>query len=133
MVIGVLQFELLVPGSESLKDKRAVVRSVRDKLSRELRISIAEVGAHDNLSVAMMGAAIVATDGPRVHELRDRTWNRLTELRDGQIGNVRREVIVPSREDLAEPVTGPDEGDMAAEMLAHFSEVESTEAEDEQP
>ena len=50
-----------------------------------------------------------------------------------QIDNVRREVIVPSREDLAEPVTGPDEGDMAAEMLAHFSEVESTEAEDEQP
>ncbi|MGD1916064.1 MAG: DUF503 domain-containing protein [Phycisphaerales bacterium] len=131
MVIGVLQFELLVPGAESLKDKRAVVRSVRDKLSRELRISIAEVGAHDNLSVAMMGAAIVAKDGPRAHELLDRTWNRLTELRDGQIGNVRREIIVPSREDLAEPVTGPDEGDIAAEMLAHFAHNDEHHAEDQ--
>ncbi|MFI4881587.1 MAG: DUF503 domain-containing protein [Phycisphaerales bacterium JB064] len=121
MVIGVLQFELLIPGAESLKDKRAVVRSVRDKLSRELRISIAEVAGHDNPSLAMMGAAVVATDGPRAHELLDRAWNRLTELRDGQIGNVRREVIVPSREDLAEPVTGPDEAEMAAEMLEHFS------------
>ena len=121
MVIGVLQFELLIPGAESLKDKRAVVRSVRDKLGRELRISIAEVGAHDNLSVAMMGAAIVANDGPRAHELLDRTWNRLRDLRDGQIGNVRREVIVPSREDLAEPVSGPDPDAMAAEMLEHFS------------
>lgn len=121
MVIGVLQFELLIPGAESLKDKRAVVRSVRDKLSRELRLSIAEVGAHDNPSLAMMGVAIVANDGPRAHELLDRAWNRLTELRDGQIGNVRREVIVPSREDLAEPLTGPDEAQMAAEMLEHFS------------
>ena len=122
MVIGVLQFELLIPGAESLKDKRSVVRSVRDKLSREMRISIAEVAGHDNPSLAMMGAAIVATDGPRAHELLDRAWNRLTELRDGQIGNVRREIIVPSREDLAEPVTGPDEAQMAAEMLEHFSQ-----------
>lgn len=125
MVIGVLQFELLVPWAESLKDKRAVVRSVRDKLSRELRISIAEVGAHDNPSLALMGAAIVATDGPRAHELLDRTWNRLKELRDGQIGNVRREIIVPSRDDLAEPVTGPDADAMAAEMLEHFVDNEA--------
>jgi len=122
MVIGVLQFELLIPGAESLKDKRSVVRSVRDKLSREMRISIAEVAGHDNPSLAMMGAAIVATDGPRAPELLDRAWNRLTELRDGQIGNVRREIIGPSREDLAEPVTGPDEAQMAAEMLEHFSQ-----------
>lgn len=121
MVIGVLQFELLIPGAESLKEKRAVVRSVRDKLSRELRLSIAEVGAHDNPSLAMMGMAIVANDGPRAHELLDKAWNRLTELRDGQIGNVRREVIVPSREDLAEPVTGPDEAEIAAELLEHYT------------
>lgn len=124
MVIGVLQFELLIPGAESLKDKRAVVRSVRDKLSRELRISVAEVGNHDNHQVAMMGAALVATDGPRAHELLDRTWNRLKELRDGQIGSVRREIVVPSREDDVPPVLdegGPDAESLASEMLEHFS------------
>lgn len=124
MVIGVLQFELLVPGAESLKDKRAVVRSVRDKLSRELRISVAEVGNHDNHTVAMMGAALVATDGPRAHELLDKVWNRLKELRDGQIGSVRREIVVPSREDDVPPVLdegGPDAESLASEMLEHFS------------
>lgn len=124
MVIGVLQFELLVPGAESLKDKRAVVRSVRDKLSRELRISIAEVGAHDNHRVAMMGAALVATDGPRAHELLDKAWNRLKELRDGQIGSVRREIIVPTREEDAPPglnESGPDAEALGREMLEHFS------------
>lgn len=120
MVIGVLQFELLVPGAESLKDKRAVVRSVRDKLSRELRISVAEVGNHDNHTVAVMGAALVATDGPRAHELLDRAWNRLKELRDGQIGSVRREIVVPSREDDAPPHE-PDAESLASEMLEHFS------------
>ncbi|GIW74886.1 MAG: hypothetical protein KatS3mg103_1408 [Phycisphaerales bacterium] len=125
MVIGVLQFELLVPGAESLKDKRSVVRSVRDRLYRELRISIAEVGAHDNPALALMGAAVVATDGPRAHQLLDKAWNRLTQLRDGQIGNVRREVIVPAREDLAEPVTGPDPEQLAQEMLAHYGDREA--------
>lgn len=123
MVIGVLQFELLVPGAESLKDKRAVVRSVRDKLSRELRISVAEVGGHDNHQVAMMGAALVATDGPRAHELLDRLWNRLKELRDGQIGSVRREIVVPSREEDVPPHE-PDAESLATEMLEHFSHHE---------
>ncbi len=120
MVIGVLQFELLVPGAESLKDKRAVVRSVRDKLSRELRISVAEVGAHDNPTVAMMGAAIVATDGPRAHELLDKAWNRLKELRDGQIGSVRREIVEPTREEDAPPHE-PDAESLGQEMLEHFT------------
>ncbi len=124
MVIGVLQFELLVPGAESLKDKRAVVRSVRDKLSRELRISVAEVGAHDNPTVAMMGAALVATDGPRAHELLDKAWNRLKELRDGQIGSVRREIVVPTREEDAPPgldESGPDAEALGQEMLEHYT------------
>lgn len=123
MVIGVLQFELLVPGSESLKDKRAVVRSVRDKLSRDLRISVAEVGAHDNPAVAVMGAALVAADGPRAHELLDKAWNRLKELRDGQIGSVRREIVVPSREEDAPPHE-PDAEALGQEMLEHFSHSE---------
>ena len=121
MVIGVLQFELIVPGAESLKDKRAVVRSVRDKLSRELRISVAEVGAHDNPTVAMMGAALVATDGPRAHELLDKAWNRLKELRDGQIGSVRREIIVPTREEDAPPHE-PDAEALQQEMLEHYAQ-----------
>src|SRR6056297_3491812 len=123
MVIGVLQFELLIPGAESLKDKRAVVRSVRDRLTRELRISIAEVAGHDNPSLAMMGAAVVAVDGPRAHELLDRAWNRLKELRDGQIGSVRREIIVPTREEDAPPVLderGPDADALQREMLEHY-------------
>lgn len=127
MVIGVLQFELLIPGAESLKDKRAVVRSVRDKLSRELRISVAEVGGHENPTVALMGAALAATDGPRAHELLDRAWNRLKELRDGQIGSVRREIIVPTREEDVPPVLdvgGPDAEALEREMLEHYDHHE---------
>ena len=44
MVVGILQFELLVPGATSLKDKRRVVKSVKDRLHREHLVSVAEVG-----------------------------------------------------------------------------------------
>ncbi|MEO1009367.1 MAG: DUF503 domain-containing protein [Planctomycetota bacterium] len=125
MVIGVLQFELLVPGSESLKDKRAVVRSVRDRLSRELRVSIAEVDAHDTLDMAVMGLACAARDGKRAHEILDAAWNTLTKLRDGQVGAVRREIIVPSEEGEAPAGEAADPHDIDGEMLAHFSNGES--------
>ena len=70
MVIGVLQFELRIRGSESLKDKRRVVRSVKDRLHREHMVSIAEVARQDDIAVASMALACVGTDGARVGEVR---------------------------------------------------------------
>jgi uncharacterized protein YlxP (DUF503 family) len=49
-------------GIESLKDKRQIVRSVRDKLQKKFRLSVAEVALQDSLAFAEMGAALVSND-----------------------------------------------------------------------
>jgi uncharacterized protein YlxP (DUF503 family) len=41
--VGIYTFELFLPESRSLKDKRMVVRSVKDRLSNRVGCSIAEV------------------------------------------------------------------------------------------
>ena len=46
MFVTVALFELHIPHAQSLKDKRMVVRSVRDKL-RNLDLSVKEVAFHD--------------------------------------------------------------------------------------
>ncbi len=46
-VVGLLSIEIHVPGARSLKDKRTVLRSVKDRL-RRLNVSVAEVD-HQNL------------------------------------------------------------------------------------
>jgi uncharacterized protein YlxP (DUF503 family) len=63
MKIGILQFELEVPHARSLKDKRRVVRSLKDRLHREHMVAVAEVGALEVWNRAMLGLVCVAADG----------------------------------------------------------------------
>jgi uncharacterized protein YlxP (DUF503 family) len=93
MVIGVLQFELLIHDARSLKDKRRVVRSVRDRLHREHQVSVAEVAAHEVLNVAVMGVACVAPEGRRAGEVLDAVTDKLRRLTDAELGDTTREII----------------------------------------
>ena len=51
-------FEL--PDVCSLKDKRRIVKSVKDKLQRRFHMSAAEVDLQDSLSFAQIGGALVS-------------------------------------------------------------------------
>lgn len=62
MVVGVLQVEIEIPDSFSLKDKRRVVHSLKDRLSHGRNVSVAEVGALDEHRRAILGVAMVAND-----------------------------------------------------------------------
>lgn len=92
MFIGAMQFELLVHGATSLKDKRSVVRSVKDRLHREHQVSVAEVGAHDALARAVLGLSVVARDPARCNEVMDACTAKLRGLTDGELGLCRRRV-----------------------------------------
>ncbi len=93
MVIGILQFELLIHGAESLKDKRRVVHSVKDRLHREHQVSVAEVGALDHPGVARLGLALVGGDGRRVAQVLDAISAKLRSLRDAELGDCSREIL----------------------------------------
>jgi uncharacterized protein len=124
MVIGILQFELIIHGSESLKDKRRIVQSVKDRLHRSHMVSVAEVGSHDVLNLALMGLACVGTDGARVGEMLDHVCEKLRGLTGAELGECSRQVV--STRDL--PVSGEyggiDETALADEMLRHFGKGE---------
>lgn len=93
MVIGVLQFELLIHGAESLKDKRRVVNSVKDRFHREHLVSIAEVASLDNPSVAILGLALVGREGKHVGEVLDKLTSRLRQLPDAELGDTSRQIL----------------------------------------
>ena len=62
MVIGVLQVELSVTDAMSLKDKRRVILSLKDRIAHAHNVSIAEVGALDEHRRAILGMAMVSND-----------------------------------------------------------------------
>lgn len=60
MVISVLHFILDLPDITSLKEKRQVVLSVKNRLQHRFKISVAEVDLQDSLRFSQLAAAIVS-------------------------------------------------------------------------
>ena len=65
MIIGSLRVRLLLRQARTLKDKRQVVLSIKDRLRNTFNVSAAEVDALDNRQVAVLGFAMVCNEsGP---------------------------------------------------------------------
>ncbi len=55
-----VQFIIELPGIGSIKDKRRVVKSLKDKLYRRYKLAVSEVDLQDSLSFSQIGAAYVS-------------------------------------------------------------------------
>ena len=62
MTIGVLQLELSVPDAMSLKDKRRVIKSIKDRIAHGHNVSVAEVGALEEHRRSILGIAMVSNE-----------------------------------------------------------------------
>lgn len=62
MVIGIVTARLAIYESTSLKDKRRVVKSLKDRIRRKFNVSIAETDALDSRKSAVLTAAVVANE-----------------------------------------------------------------------
>jgi uncharacterized protein len=117
MIFGILQFELLIPGAGSLKDKRRVVKSVKDRLHREHLVAVAEVGEQETLNVAVLGVAAIGSEGERVGRTLDAVLAKLRTVREGELGATTRRI---GSLDAMEPSPGLDAEDverLRGEML----------------
>lgn len=63
MIVGISVFELHLPASRSLKDKRRVVKSLIERLHQRYRVSIAETDFHDLHQRAEIALAAVVAGG----------------------------------------------------------------------
>jgi len=93
MVVGLLQFELFIPHSTSLKDKRRVVRSLRDRLHREHLVAVAEVEANERHRTCVMGLAFVSNAQAHVEQTLDAIERKIGRLPEAQLVGVSRDII----------------------------------------
>ena len=89
MVVGILRLTLYIHGAASLKDKRQVVRGLKDRIRERVRAAVAEVDHQDLWQRTALGVAVVAPDAGQARELLqsvrrivDQTWE--AELTDWQ-------------------------------------------------
>ena len=69
MIVGTLKIRLVLRESHSLKDKRRVLKSLKDTLSNKFNISVAETDEQDLWQSAEIGVAAVGTDGSFVQSV----------------------------------------------------------------
>ena len=69
-IVGLLSVELHFPGARSLKDKRTVLRSVKDRL-RKLNVSVAELDHQDLWQRARLGVVVVGRSQAAVEQSLD--------------------------------------------------------------
>lgn len=82
MVIAVGSWDLSLPECRSLKDKRKVVKSLKERLQSRFRVSVAETRHQDVWTRAELTAAAVAADRGQADSILD-SLDRFVE-RDGR-------------------------------------------------
>lgn len=98
MHIGVLQFSLAIPYATSLKEKRSVVKSLKDRVRRHYNISMAEIEDLDAWNVATLGAVMAGSDVAYINSAMDKLINTLEELREATLEAHQLEIISPNHE-----------------------------------
>lgn len=69
MHIGLLQIYLRLPGIQSLKGKRQIIKSLKDRIRQQANVSIAEIGHLDAWQESEMAVVTLSNNPARVHQV----------------------------------------------------------------
>jgi hypothetical protein len=93
MFVGVARLVLQIPGARSLKDRRRVVKSFKDRVRARLPVTVAEVGDVERYQLATLGVAVVSGDSERCREVLSRVRSLADQMGDAVLADVRTEVV----------------------------------------
>jgi uncharacterized protein YlxP (DUF503 family) len=94
MVVGICTLTLDIPHSQSLKDKRRVVKSIIGRTRNRFNVSIAEVEAHEAWQTAVLGIACVSNDPAHAHRLLEKVVQMVSNTRfDAQVADYEIEIL----------------------------------------
>lgn len=104
MFVGVARFVLQVPGARSLKDRRQVVKSFKERMRARLPVSVSEVGDVERHQVANVGLVTVARQAGYVKSVLSQAVHMAQTLQGAVLADVRTEVL--SFGDAGEGIVG---------------------------
>ncbi|MCX5659005.1 MAG: DUF503 domain-containing protein [Planctomycetota bacterium] len=93
MVVGILQVRLSIDGAESLKDKRRLVMSVKDRLHREHQVSVAEVDLLDDRTTAVLGITMASNSVAHCQGVLDGILGRLRTWRGCALADQSTQIL----------------------------------------
>ena len=80
MIVGAAAVEIHIHGSQSLKQKRGVVRSIAQRVRNRFNVSVAEVGGQDTWQRAVLGLSAAGSDATTLRRVLERALDFIEDL-----------------------------------------------------
>ena len=93
MIVAVVRFSVYIHHSHSLKEKRAVIRKLIDRVQARFKLHVAEVGGQDSWQRAQLGFAVVGSEQQVVESIADEVVRSIQSSVEGEVVSIDREVL----------------------------------------
>jgi len=93
MVIGICTCEIFIYETNSLKEKRSIIKSIIHKSKNRFNISIAEVGENDKWQKSIIGFSTVSNDNKIVDETIEKVIKFFEGYSEIEIIKINREIL----------------------------------------
>ncbi|MGD8530291.1 MAG: DUF503 domain-containing protein [Syntrophobacterales bacterium] len=93
MVVGVAKLSLRLPGNKSLKGKRKVIKSIRERLRQRFNLAVAETDAQDLWQTAELGLVAIGNQVGYIDSKLDKAINFVEDMQLAEIVDIQRELI----------------------------------------
>lgn len=85
MIVGIAKIKLYLPGCHSLKEKRKVLRKIKDRAQSKLSVRIAEVEDQDVWQSSELGFSVVGNDNRVIQSIIDKVFDFIEGFGEAQI------------------------------------------------
>ncbi|MBT3181971.1 MAG: DUF503 domain-containing protein [Deltaproteobacteria bacterium] len=93
MIVGICKLVLYLPVCHSLKEKRGVVRKIKDRTFNKFKIPVAEVDSLDKWQKAGLGFSVTGNDSKNIDSIMQKMANYVEDLGLAEILDVDMEII----------------------------------------
>jgi uncharacterized protein len=93
MPVGLLTLEIHIPDAQSLKDKRQVLRSLKDKLRRQFNVAVAELDHHDVWQRSVVGVVTLSNEERHVQESLQKVLDEADRILGSFLINQKFEIV----------------------------------------
>jgi uncharacterized protein YlxP (DUF503 family) len=91
--VGVAKLSLVIGDAHSLKEKRMVLRPIKDRVRDRLHVTVNEVGELDTWQRAELGCAVVSADRTKALELLDDVVRVAMSVGGAEIVGIAKDVM----------------------------------------
>jgi uncharacterized protein YlxP (DUF503 family) len=93
MPVGLLTLELHIPDAQSLKDKRQVLRSLKDKLRRDFNVAVAELEHQDTWQRSVVGIVTISNEEKHLREVLQKVLDEADRILGSFLINQAIEIV----------------------------------------